>query len=506
MDVLFIVPSSSLKAYQGLAETGYSAIETPTWALLLAQSLRSVKRSVAILDCDALNLSLEQSVSEIKAAKPRVACFVLYGQNPNAGTTSMIGGAALASALKDSVGNEIKICFIGSHVSALPMQVLENDFVDFVIYNEGVYSLRELLETNLKDDLDKVSGLGFKNDSGKCVLNPFARVVPQDRMDIDLPGYAWDLLPKKNAPLDMYRAHYWHTNFLEDDRTPFAAIYSSLGCQFSCNFCMINIVNRSNSNPLGTAADYKGMRFWSPNLMLDELEKLSLMGVKTLRISDEMFFLNKKYYVPILEGIISRGYKFNMWAYARVDSIRSDQLELFKKAGINWLCLGIEAGNQTVRMDVDKGRFQDVNIRSVVKMVQDSGINVLGNYIFGFPEDNYSTMQETLDLALELNTEHANFYPCQALPGSPLYFYAQKQGWDLPKRYEEFAFLSYECKPLPTKYLSAKEVLGFRDEGWQAYFSSEIYLNMVENKFGSLARKNILGLSSVKLKRELLGD
>ena len=34
-------------------------------------------------------------------------------------------------------------------------------------------------------------------------------------------------------------------------------------------------------------------------------------------------------------------------------------------------------------------------------------------------------MQQTLDLALELNTEHANFYPCQALPGSPLYTQAK---------------------------------------------------------------------------------
>jgi len=34
-------------------------------------------------------------------------------------------------------------------------------------------------------------------------------------------------------------------------------------------------------------------------------------------------------------------------------------------------------------------------------------------------EDNMETMQQTLDLALELNTEMANMYPCQALPSSP---------------------------------------------------------------------------------------
>jgi transketolase len=45
---------------------------------------------------------------------------------------------------------------------------------------------------------------------------------------------------------------------------------------------------------------------------------------------------------------------------ARPSGRRSDR--------INWLCLGIEAGNQDVRLDIEKGRFQDVNIRDVVKM------------------------------------------------------------------------------------------------------------------------------------------
>ena len=60
-------------------------------------------------------------------------------------------------------------------------------------------------------------------------------------------------------------------------------------------------------------------------------------------------------------------------------------------------------------------------------MVNSFDINILGNYIFGLPEDNIDTMNETLELALELNTEHANFYPAQALPGSPLYFEAKKK-------------------------------------------------------------------------------
>ena len=323
-------------------------------------------------------------------------------------------------------------------------------------------------------------------------------------MDKVMPGYAWDLLPKNKFVLDKYRAHFWHTNFLHDKRTPFAAIYTSLGCQFGCNFCMINIVNRVSHDERISAANSKGMRFWSPELILKEFEKLWEYGVRTLRISDEMFFLNRKYYVPILEGLIKRSIKFNLWAYARVDSVRKDQLVLFKKAGVNWLALGIESGNQGVRVEIEKGKFRQVNIRNVVKNIKDAGIYVLGNYIFGFPEDNIKTMTETLDLAIDLQCEHSNFYSAQALPGSPLYLYAKDQNWDIPETYEEFAFLSHACKPLRTKYLSNKEVLKFRDDAWHKYFSNENYLDLIKKKFGENAKKNIIELSKIKLRRKIL--
>ena len=108
-----------------------------------------------------------------------------------------------------------------------------------------------------------------------------------------------------------------------------------------------------------------------------------------------------------------------MWTYSRVDSVRPAALELFKSAGVNWLALGIEAGNQEVRQEVSKGTFREINIRDVCNTISNSDINIISNYIFGFPDDTHETMKQTLDLALELNTEMANMYPCQALPGSP---------------------------------------------------------------------------------------
>src|SRR5207253_4532290 len=141
-------PNSSAKAYQALANI-HSAIEPPTWSLLLAQATRAKGFAVAILDCDALRLTDEQAVDQISYLNPRLICFVLYGQNPNAGTTSMIGATSLAESLKEARPG-LKVCFVGSHASAQPHDVIKCDFVDFVLINEGVYALLDLLESDLR--------------------------------------------------------------------------------------------------------------------------------------------------------------------------------------------------------------------------------------------------------------------------------------------------------------------------------------------------------------------
>jgi radical SAM superfamily enzyme YgiQ (UPF0313 family) len=500
---LFVEPDSSAEAYQDLSKT-YSAVETPTWSLLLAQSCRAKGFGVAILDQTAERLTDEQAIQRIRDAHPRLVCFVLYGQNPNSGTTSMIGGTRLGAKLKQAYP-EYPTCFVGSHVSALPREVLSYDFVDIVLLNEGVYALHNLLRSDLSTELDKVKGIGYKQD-GQLILNPPQHIVPQELMDRDLPGYAWDLLPYNKKPLDLYRAHFWHTNYNHAWRTPFAALYTSLGCAFKCDFCMINILNRVDNSDGITSADSAMMRFWSPEFILGEFDKLVAMGVQTIRISDEMFFLNRKYFEPLVKGLVERGYDLRLWTYARVDTVQPRYLELFRRAGVKWLAIGIEAGNQEVRQLVSKGSFREINIREVVKLIDDNGINVAANYILGLPDDTYETMQQTFNLACELNTPFANFYPCQALPGSPLYYIALRSGWKLPDSYEGYAFLSYECQPLPTKYLTAAEVLKFRDNAWYKYHSRREYLNLVERKFGVEARRNVEELTKIRLKRKLLGD
>ena len=113
-------------------------------------------------------------------------------------------------------------------------------------------------------------------------------------------------------------------------------------------------------------------------------------------------------------------------------------------------------------------------------------------------------MQRTLDLALEMNTEMANFYSAMAYPGSPLYGIAKREGWKLPETYAGFSQHSYYTQPLPTKYLTAEQVLEFRDKAWMTYHTNPNFLNLLKEKFGQTAVDQTLSSTKIKLKRKIL--
>ena len=99
LDILFIHPNASKKIYQDLSND-YSAIEPPIWAAMLAQHCRSNGFGSQILDCEAERLNYIEAAQVIKDVNPRIACFVVYGQQPSASTQNMHGAVGLADELK----------------------------------------------------------------------------------------------------------------------------------------------------------------------------------------------------------------------------------------------------------------------------------------------------------------------------------------------------------------------------------------------------------------------
>ena len=494
-DILFIHPGNHKGNYQGLARE-FTAIATPAWTLLLANYIRNKGYSTAIYDVN-VNGWNENTAKEIIAQyNPCLVTIMVYGHNPSSSTQTMPSAGKIANDIKD-YNKDIQILMGGIHPSALPELTIKTESIDFVAQGEGAYTIEGLLlYFKGKRNINNVKGLWYKNNESVQFTIP-APIISD--LDTELDGYAWDLLPD----LSNYRAHNMHCfqNFemsarddFSDVKTPYVAMNTSLGCPYSCHYCCINAIFGK-----------PGIRYWSLEKVVSWIDTLvSKYGIRDIRFDDELFILSTQRVERFCDLIIERDYNLNIWVYGRVDTIKESILIKLKEAGINWICLGIESANEKVRSNVNKSIKK--NIKDIVEKIQANDIYVLGNYMFGLPEDNMETMNETLDQAIELNCEFVNFYTVMAYPGSELYEWASRKNGYLPESWTGFAQLGYDTQPLPTKYLQAKKVLRFRDEAFSKYYSNPGYMEMLERKFGNKARKHMEKMLDINVKRRILGD
>lgn len=483
-DIVFINPGDRKQVYQGLGDD-YSVIEPPYPMAALAGYVREKGFDIEVIDANAENLNSGAVAQLVKIIDPALVVIVVGGSQPSASTQNMTSASKICKDIKSV--SQIKIALAGLHPSALPEKTLMEESIDFVIQGEGYHTTCLLLNCLILNELDysDIKGLWFCDNKG------IKHSTPAQLLDLNITKLkpAWDLFP-----MNKYKAHNWHCFDSLENRGNYGIIYTSFGCPYSCEFCCINSIFGKS-----------GIRYRNPKEVVDEITGLVRdYGVKNLKIADELFILNEEHYMGIVNGLIKRKLDLNIWAYARVDTIKPEHLKRMKQAGINWLGLGIETANKDIQDSVNK-RMKKVDVHTVVKQIQDAGIRVGANYMFGLPDDTMETMQETFDLAVELNCELANFYCTVAYPGSKLYDEVIKEmKYLLPNSWEGYSQHSYETLPLATKYLTSKQVLQFRDEAFHKYYESEKYLTMVEGKFGIKVKQHIQEMTKIRLKRKLL--
>ena len=494
VDALLITPPSRLDVYQSLSKD-YAAIEPPVWSSLIANYLMQRGYSAKILDAEADNLSHNQTAEKIVSMNPKLAIFMIYGQQPSASTQCMPGGGKTCDELNNLSSNSIKTIVVGTHASALPKKTLEEEPYNFVCQGEGPITIIKLIEhikTN-KTKLEDIPGLWYRDKDKNIKSNKRAPMF--ENLDQDLPGQAWKLLD-----MSKYKAHNWHAFGRLETRNHYASLQSSLGCPFKCTFCCINAPFEKNT-----------IRFWSPKHIINQIKILvEDYNIFNIKIPDEMFVLNPKQVTGICDEIIERGYgeKLNFWAYARIDTLQDNEmLKKMSKSGFKWLALGIESSSKHVRDGVVKGRFDNYDIEGIVKKVRDMGFYVGANYIFGLPDDNEDSMKETLDLSLRINSEWTNFYSGMAYPGSQLYPMAKKKGWTLPDDKKGPGWIgysqhAYETLPLPTEKVRGSEVLDFRDKAFDIYFKNTNYLSMIRKTYGQKTVDHINKMTKHKINRK----
>lgn len=478
IDVLFIKPGSQKQLYGELSDFKLTAIEPPLWPALLSAYLRKQGVTVRILDAEVENLTHVETAEKTLKISPLLAAVFVSGTNPSASTMNMDGAQSIISNIH-KLNPSIKTLLGGLHPSALPMNTLMEGNADFVCVGEGFNTLPELITVLKKNKRNyDIPGLVHRQ------YPEFSPATLLKNLD-EIPMPAWDLLP-----MDKYRAHNWHCFNDIKNRRPYGVLFTSLGCPFDCSFCCTNALFGKNI-----------IRYRSLEAIMSDLDyQVRQLGIQNIKIMDEMFALKEKRVIKICDSIIDRKYNLNIWAYARVDTVSRKMLSKMKQAGFNWLAYGFESADQKVLEKVQKG-FAPKDIHQAIAFTRAEGIHMIGNFMFGLPGDDMTSMQQTLDLALKLKCEFVNFNCTMAYPGSALYEKALVEGLELPPSWSAYSQYGIDTFPLSTKNLKASQVLRFRDDAFQTYFSNKDYLNMIANKFGAETANYIMDMTLHKLDR-----
>ena len=248
---------------------------------------------------------------------------------------------------------------------------------------------------------------------------------------------------------------------------PEIQIFTGRGCMAHCNFCVYP----------QTLHGHK-YRLRSPENVVEEFEYIAktFPDVKEIVIEDDTFTAKKQRVLDICKLLIDKGLnkRLSWLCNARVN-LDLETMQMMKKAGCRLIIPGIESGNEQILKNIKKGSNLKL-IREYMKNAKKAGLLVHACYMVGNEGETKETMEQTLNLALELNADTAQFYPLLPFPGTEAYFWAKNNGY-ITGKYDEY------CKEdgtincvLNLPGLSSEEMVAFCDNARKKYYLRPSYI------------------------------
>ncbi len=295
--------------------------------------------------------------------------------------------------------NKIVLFGGGSHATAFPDQTLKESLLDLVVVGEAEETIIEVVNGK---KLSQIKGISYKKGK-KIIHNPKRELIK----DLDtIPFPAWKLydIKRYRAPKIIAR------------KAPAGWIETSRGCVWGCIYCTKSTFGRK-------------FRAKSVKRVVDEIEYMLRLGFKEIQIADDAFSTDMQRAKKICDEILKRGLKFP-WTVPtgiRVDQVDSELLRKMKKAGCYRVYYGIESGNQKILDRICKG-INIVQVRKAVKLAKKAGLEVIGYFMLGLPDETPKTMQQTINFAKSLDLDLAKTTIASPLPATKMYEEYEKKG------------------------------------------------------------------------------
>ncbi len=488
----------------------------PLWLIYAAAYAEKSGFDVKFLDAPAKRYDFEKSLeiidNELNSAETKEDLIVKsdideagVGVGVNIGTRclfvvetstpSIESDADFCKKLKKKYSQAF-VYMVGTHPTATAEETLSNyPWVDGIARREYDFTISKLArvieefyanndckEVNIaKETIEDSVGVSRETTSG-----PAENGGCLDTALVALPGISYrsksDGIIKHNPdaeyitdldeiPLasDFIKRHLDYKDyFFAAAEYPEIQIFTGRGCPCRCNFCVYPQTMHGH-----------GYRLRSPQNVVEEFKYIAVNfpDVKEVVIEDDTFTINRKRVTEICELLIETGInkRFKWLCNARVNTLDLDTMKLMKKAGCRLVIPGIESGTQEILDNIKKGTTIK-EIREYIKNTKKAGLLVHACYMVGNQGETRETMEKTLKLALELNTDTAQFFPLIPYPGTEAYEWNKARGY-INSGYTEYCKEdgTHNCV-LDLPGISGEEMVKFCNDARKKYYLRPGYI------------------------------
>ena len=388
----------------------------PFGGLFLAESLMNHGYSVSIIDGTAVDEMIKRIESIVTDD------VVALGLSSMSGS-QLKNSLKMASYFKTNYP-QIPVIWGGAHVTGMPIQSLESDLVDYIVFGEGEISIVALLNSiNGKGEVTDINGVGYKSDD-KPVINESIGYT-------DISGRVF------NLPYNLLNMNDYSRKLnIGMDRN--FAILTSRGCPYKCRFC-------NNTS-----------KIWPNNRVRYHLNEHIISDISTLvnkydadgiTINDDVFFVDEKKIIKICDELKKADFKVKYRALSRADllcRLSEKTLELLQETGFNAISIGIESGSQKVLDFIGKGITLE-QIYKADEILTKRGFFKTYTIMSYLPGETIDDVKKTLELVIKLaKTSLYCPFPFGGIskytprPGTELYDESVKMGFREPENIYEW--------------------------------------------------------------------
>lgn len=192
-------------------------------------------------------------------------------------------------------------------------------------------------------------------------------------------------------------------------------IMASRGCPYSCIFC-----------PLGNSQ----IRFRKTKNVIEELRVLNeKYNVDKVNFEDNNFNVHEKYTRSLCTEMLKEKLDMKWSIQTRCDLVNSSTFKLIKKAGCEFVSLGIETFSERLLKEIKKNLTLS-SILTGIKILKKIGLKVGINCMFGFPTEKSEDVRKSVHFVRKLKPDYLFTSLAIPFPGTELFNIAVQNGMD----------------------------------------------------------------------------